>query len=80
MPKKITTEIFIKKAKQIHGNKYDYSLVKYKLFQKTKSHDKIKTNYCKQNNIKLIRIPYWEKISDYFLLETLSLTKQACTV
>ena len=27
--KKITTEIFIKKAKLIHGDKYDYSLVNY---------------------------------------------------
>jgi len=26
----MTTEIFIEKAKQIHGNKYDYSLVEYK--------------------------------------------------
>lgn len=26
----------------------------------TKIHDTIKTNYCKENNIKLIRIPYWE--------------------
>ncbi|MHB9925527.1 hypothetical protein [Clostridium botulinum] len=25
-----------------------------------KSHDKIKNNYCKNNNIKLLRIPYWE--------------------
>lgn len=24
-------------------------------------HDKIKTNYCKDNNIPLIRIPFWEK-------------------
>lgn len=24
-------------------------------------HDKIKTEYCKNNNIPLIRIPYWEK-------------------
>ena len=29
MPKKVTTENFIEKAKQIHGNKYDYSKVKY---------------------------------------------------
>lgn len=26
----------------------------------TQSRDKIKTNYCKEHNIKLIRIPYWE--------------------
>lgn len=30
MPKKLTTEEFIKRAKEIHGNKYDYSLVNYK--------------------------------------------------
>lgn len=29
MPKRITTEEFIKKAKEVHGNKYDYSKVKY---------------------------------------------------
>ena len=28
--KKLTTEEFIEKAKQIHGNKYDYSKVEYK--------------------------------------------------
>jgi len=28
-----------------------------------KHHDKRKDNYCKDNNIKLIRIPYWEKDS-----------------
>ena len=37
MPKKLTTEEFIKKAKEIHGNKYDYSLVDYK-----GAHEKIK--------------------------------------
>jgi hypothetical protein len=35
--RKLTTEEFITKAKQIHGDKYDYSLCKY-----TKSHNKIK--------------------------------------
>src|SRR5258708_7205594 len=28
-------------------------------FKKTKKNDKIKTKYCKDNDIKLIRIPYW---------------------
>ena len=27
----------------------------------TQFHDEIKNNYCKENNIPLIRIPYWEK-------------------
>ena len=35
--KKLTKEIFIKKAKEIHGDKYDYSLSEYK-----NSHTKIK--------------------------------------
>lgn len=30
MPRKITTEEFIEKAKKIHNNKYDYSDVEYK--------------------------------------------------
>jgi len=31
MPRKaLTTEEFVTKAKEIHGNLYDYSLVKYK--------------------------------------------------
>ena len=29
MPTKLTTEDFITKAKKIHGDRYDYSLVKY---------------------------------------------------
>lgn len=29
-------------------------------FQKTINNDKIKNQYCKDNNIKLLRIPYWE--------------------
>lgn len=37
-----------------------------KLIQK---HDQIKTNYCKNNNIFLIRIPYWERdnMEDFIL-------------
>ena len=35
--KKLTTEDFIKKAKEIHSDKYDYSLVEYK-----KSNEKVK--------------------------------------
>lgn len=29
-------------------------------FELAKKHDKIKDAYCKQHNIKLVRIPYWE--------------------
>jgi hypothetical protein len=29
-------------------------------FKNTQKYDKIKNKYCKNNNIKLIRIPYWE--------------------
>ncbi len=31
------------------------------LLLKTQKHDQIKTNYCNQNNIELLRIPYWEQ-------------------
>jgi hypothetical protein len=28
--------------------------------ERTKEHDKIKNRYCEENNINLLRIPYWE--------------------
>lgn len=30
MPRRLTTEEFIEKARKIHGNKYDYSKIEYK--------------------------------------------------
>lgn len=30
-------------------------------FQNSKKRDEIKNNYCKENNIRMIRIPYWEE-------------------
>jgi hypothetical protein len=42
-------------------------------YEKVKRHDAIKTEYCKQHNIPLIRIPYWErKNMECFLLSELS--------
>lgn len=42
-----------------------------KSFISLKNRDQIKTTYCKKNNIKLIRIPYWKqhKISNILLKE-----------
>lgn len=37
----------------------DEDIMDYKL-KKQQEHDKIKDNYCKDKNIKLLRIPYWE--------------------
>ena len=54
---------FIEKSKLIHGDKYDYSLVDYKNFEKLKINDNIKTNYCLENKVKLIRVKYDEEIS-----------------
>ncbi len=45
MFKRLTTEDFLKKAKEIHGNKYDYSLVEYK-----HSKEKVKI-ICKEHGI-----------------------------
>lgn len=33
----------------------------YENFRKTQYHDSIKTQYCNDNNIQLVRVPYWEK-------------------
>ena len=45
---------------------------KPKEFERLQQNDKIKTEYCKQNNIKLIRIPYWDfdNIEQILLKET----------
>lgn len=39
------------------GISEEQSLENYK---RTLRHDKLKNQYCKNNNIKLLRIPYWE--------------------
>lgn len=46
-----------------HKKKYQFDNQKLK--------DKIKTEYCKNNNIRLIRIPYWEKKSIKKILENI---------
>lgn len=39
-------------------------------FEKIQYHDSIKTEYCKNNNIPLLRIPYWERDDlEYFLFD-----------
>lgn len=145
MSKKLTTEEFIEKAKEIHGDKYDYSLVDYENTYKKikiicpvhgefeqrlnnhlngygcpicseskdkkslpfdfyipsknllieynggqhyksvkhfggqnsflirKHHDWLKRKYARDNNIKLLTIPYWDfKIIDELLEESLA--------
>ena len=46
--------------------------------EKTQAHDKIKTEYCIQNNIPLIRIPYWDldKINESYILDLLKISKR----
>ena len=51
MPKKLTTEEFIKKSKKIHGDRYDYSLVEYK-----NTHTKVKI-ICNEHG-EYIQKPY----------------------
>ena len=49
MSKKLTTQEFIEKARQIHGDTYDYSLVEYK-----DAHTPISI-ICKEHGIFTIR-------------------------
>ena len=44
------------KPVRFFGNDKDAEYV----FKRTQEHDKIKNRYCKDNNINLLRIPYWE--------------------
>lgn len=50
-------------------------------FKIIKKHDEIKNKYCKNNNIKLIRIPYWEfkNIKD-ILISNLFIEKPSTTI
>ena len=47
----------------------------YEKFLYTKKHDNIKNDYCKNNNILIIRIPYWEKsnIEGYLINELIKI-------
>lgn len=45
MPTKLTTEEFIKRAKGVHGDRYDYSLTKY-----IKAHEKVKI-ICSEHGV-----------------------------
>jgi hypothetical protein len=70
---KLTTEVFIKKSKLVHNNLYDYRFVEYKK-SNTKVRiicikDKIKSDFCKNNGIKLLRIPYYEYKNIHKILE-----------
>ena len=42
---------------RFHGNNAEENNRVFKIIQE---HDEIKNNYCKENNINLLRIPYWE--------------------
>ena len=44
-----------------YDGEFHYKMImEYDEFINQKIRDTIKTVYCKENNIKLIRIPYWE--------------------
>lgn len=43
------------------GEQHYWAVFGEKSFQNTLKHDEIKNNYCKENDIPLLRIPYWEK-------------------
>lgn len=42
---------------RFHGNNIEDNMNEFK---KVQEHDKIKNQYCEENNINLLRIPYWE--------------------
>jgi len=78
----MTTKDYISESVKVHGDKYDYSLVKYinamtvfnifnqLIFSEAKSHlkktkinDKIKDDFCINENINLLRISYKDDIN-----------------
>lgn len=86
MPKKLTTEEWINKARIKHGDNYDYSKVKYNgiqhynpkmafggsfKFERQQARDEYVRQYCKDNNIKLIEIRYDEDVWEVLTRELL---------
>ena len=61
-------------AFEYDGEQHFYDIKHYKRSSKTQQEiDEIKNRICKENNITLIRIPYWEKdeMSEYIIKELL---------
>ena len=58
MNKKISKKQIVERCNIKFNSKYDYSLVPD--FDEIKMRDNIKNDFCEKNNIKLIRIPYWD--------------------
>lgn len=46
---------------ELHYKKFENSFNGKLKLEVTKKHDKMKTLYCKNYNIRLVRIPYWRK-------------------
>lgn len=59
--KRKNTEIFINECMEIRGNKYYGGEVEFKKIIKR---DKIKSDFCKNNNINLIRVRYDDNIKN----------------
>lgn len=68
--KRMSLQEFVEKANLIHGEeRYNYTKVNYvnnntKITIICNKHDKIKNDYCKNNNINLLRIRYDEDIEN----------------
>ena len=61
---------------EFDGPHHYYAVYTEKQYLKTVEHDQIKNKYCEENNIKLIRIPYWEgKNIENILMKELHLHK-----
>ena len=62
---------------------YEYKekrIFNYEKFLIIKKHDEIKNNFCKENNITLIRIPYWDFDNIEKILDNLILNQRSTTI
>ena len=59
--RRLTQEEFILRAREIHGDKYEYDKAEYKNMKtKVLIYCKACQKYCEDHNITLIEIPYTE--------------------
>ena len=80
----MTKDILLEKAKEIYGDKYDYSLVPDNFRAKEKlciiystSHDNMKRKLCEENNITLL---YYSNIKFDFPYEVITVKEVLLTL
>lgn len=62
--RKLTTSEFVEQSRAVHGKQHYESIEFFggqESFEIRLIHDRLKREFCEENNIPLIEVPYWER-------------------